>query len=114
MADTRSSEYAIEMFLQGLALDPDNVAAHKELRVIALRRKADGGKDLGTLEKMKLKASLGKGDDHKQSMLKAEKLLAYNPGNVEWMISVATHASRAGFQNAADWFTEIARRAAGN
>src|SRR5437660_6255334 len=52
VADTGQFEYAIEMFLQGLTIDPEAVDAHKDLRTIALKRKASGGKALGMLERM--------------------------------------------------------------
>src|SRR5689334_2968987 len=54
VADTGQFEYAIEMFLQGLSIDPEAVDAHKDLRQIALKRKASNGKSLGMLERMKL------------------------------------------------------------
>ncbi|MGB7156898.1 MAG: hypothetical protein WBD40_02460 [Tepidisphaeraceae bacterium] len=114
VADTGNYEYAIEMYLQGLLITPENVAAHRELREIALKRKADGGKDLGMLEKMKLDATLANATDDKQAMLLAEKLLAHDPGKLEWMVAAANRASRAGFPKAAEWFAELARKAAGD
>src|ERR671916_696086 len=50
-------DYSVEMFIQGLTLDPENVEAHMELRDISLRRKASGGKALGMMERMKYKTS---------------------------------------------------------
>ena len=94
VAGTGNFEYAIEMFLQGLRLDPDSQEAHKELRDISLRRKAAGGKSLGFLESLKLKRSAKEELDH---MLAAEKLLAYDPGNCDHMLSVGQHALKAGF-----------------
>jgi hypothetical protein len=40
VAGTGNFEYAIEMYLQGLALDPESLDAHQALRDIALKRKA--------------------------------------------------------------------------
>ena len=46
---TGNYEYAIDMMLQGLGVDPDARAAHQTLRDIALKRKASGGKDLHSI-----------------------------------------------------------------
>jgi hypothetical protein len=73
-------EYAIELYLLGLALDPDNAAAHQELRDIALQRAANGGKPLGMFERMKIQSALRQSTaDDKARMLAAEKLLAHEP-----------------------------------
>ena len=48
-------DYAIEMYVQGLAIDPEAVDAHQALRDISLKRKVDGGKPLGMLQARKLK-----------------------------------------------------------
>src|SRR5438067_548019 len=74
VADTGQYDYAIEMYLQGLALDPDAVDGHRELRDVALRRKAGGGKKLGMFENMKL---LRWGKNQKENLLGAEKAWAY-------------------------------------
>src|SRR5687767_13879379 len=95
-AETGQFNFAIELYLRGLALAPDNVLAHKELRKIALKRKADGGEDLGSTQKMILKARVNVGKDDTQAMLTAEQLLAYDPLNVDVMLAVARRAKRAG------------------
>src|SRR5436853_132323 len=79
VADTGQYDYSIEMFLQGLTIDPEAVEAHGTLRDISLKRKASGGKKLGMFENMKL---LRSGKDEKVNMLNAEKALAYDPGNL--------------------------------
>ena len=73
VAGTGNYEYAIEMYLQGFALDPDAIDAHQELRDISLKRKASGGKAMGFLEAMKLKRP---NSDDKVNMLNAEKLMS--------------------------------------
>jgi len=85
-------DYAIELYLQGLNLDPDAVEAHKALRDMSLRRKASGGKALGMLDKMKIKSS----KEDKQNMLNAEKLLAYDPGERSYMADVFQNSIKAG------------------
>jgi len=106
VADTGNFEYAIEMYIQGLTIDPENTEAHQALREISLKRKASGGKDLGTWEKMKLK----KGDD-KQNMLNAEKLLAYDPGNTDRMLAILQSAYKAGFYDTVLWVGPILQKA---
>jgi len=101
--------FAIELYLRGIALAPDNVLAHKELRKIALRRKADGGEDLGAFQKMILKARANVSKDDTLAMLTVEQLLAYDPLNVDVMLDVARRAKRAGFYDVATWSERIAR-----
>lgn len=107
VAGTGNYDYAIEMYLQGLALDPDAVRAHSELRDIALKRKATGGKDLGFMDKMKL----GKSKDDRESMLNATKLLSYDPGNTDRMISILQAALKGGFYDTVMWLGPILQKA---
>ncbi len=108
VADTGNYEYAIEMMLQGLAVDPDARDAHQTLRDIALKRKASGGKDLGYMEKMKLKRP---SKDDKENMLNAEKMLAYEPGNTDFMVTILQNAHKAGYYDTVMWMGPILLRA---
>jgi tetratricopeptide (TPR) repeat protein len=108
VAGTGNYEYAIEMYLQGLAIDPESVEAHQTLRDISLRRKASGGKKLGMFESMKLKSS---GKDDKQNMLNYEKLLGYDPGNTDHMVGVLQSAQKAGFYDTVLWIGPILLKA---
>lgn len=108
VADAGNFDYAIELFIHGLSLAPDDVWAHKELRLIALERKARGGKDIGNFDKIKLRESLVKGGEPLKVMLVAEKLLAFDPGNAEWTRCCAEHARRANVGLAAEWFMRSA------
>jgi tetratricopeptide (TPR) repeat protein len=105
VAGTGQFEYSIEMYLQGLGVDPENVEAHQALREISLRRKASGGKDLGMMEKMKLKSSRPKED--KAAMLLSEKLLSYDPGNTDNMINFMESARKAGYYDSVMWIGPI-------
>ena len=107
VADTGNFEYAIEMYIQGLSVDPENVEAHQALREIALKRKASGGKDMGMFDKMKLQ----KPKDDKASMLYFEKLLAYSPGDTDRMLGVLQNAQKAGFYETVLWVGPILLRA---
>jgi tetratricopeptide (TPR) repeat protein len=108
VAGTGNYEYAIEMYLQGLAIDPDAIEAHQTLRDISMKRKASGGKALGMFEAMKLKRNT---KDDKQNMLNAEKLLGYDPGNTDHMLSLAQAAQRGGYWDTVMWIGPILRRA---
>ena len=107
-ADTGNFDYAIELYLQGLAIDPENTEAHQQLRDISLKRKASGGKTLGMFEKMKLKKQ---GKDDKENLLNAEKLLAYDPGDLSTMLALAVSAHKSGFYDTAMWIGKITHEA---
>ena len=107
VADTGNYEYAIDMYIQGLSIDPENVEAHQTLRDISLKRKAGGGKKMGAFEQVKqIKAK-----DQKQAMLNAEKLLAYDPGNTDHMLKLLQNAQKAGFYDTVIWIGLILQRA---
>jgi hypothetical protein len=95
VADTGNYEYAIEMYLQGLNIDPESVDTHTTVREMGLIRKTRGGKPLGMFNKPALK----KGDD-KHNMLAHEKLLAYDPGSMEHMRNFMLAAQKAGWTSA--------------
>jgi hypothetical protein len=104
VAGTGNYEYAIAMYLDGLGIDPESKDAHQALRDIALKRKAGGGKPLGMFERMKIKTTT---KDDKANMLAAEKLLAYDPGNTDYMLSITQNAHRAGFWDTVMWIGPI-------
>ena len=108
VAGTGNYEYAIEMYLTGLALDPESADAHQTLRDIALKRKASGGKAIGFMDAMKLKRP---SKDDKQNLLNNEKLLAYDPGQTDYMVGVLQNAVRAGFYKTVMWIGPILQQA---
>jgi tetratricopeptide (TPR) repeat protein len=108
VADTGSYEYSIELYLQGLAIDPEAVDAHQAMRDVSLRRKASGGKTLGMMDRMR---AMKGGKDDKETMLQAEKLLGYDPGNTDYMLTVLKSAHRAGFYDTVMWIGPILQRA---
>jgi len=108
VANTGNYDYAIEMFIQGLAIDPDDVPAHTELREISLKRKMSGGKALGFFEVRKYSTS---NKDDKLNQLNAEKLLAYDPGNTDYMLVLFQNAHRAGFFDTAMWIGPMLQKA---
>ena len=108
VAATGQYDFAIEMFLSGLKLDPDAVEAHQILRDISLKRKASGGKSAGFMEAMKLKRPT---KDDKQNLLNNEKLLAMDPGNTDHMVGVMQNALRGGFWDTVMWMGPILQKA---
>jgi hypothetical protein len=108
IADSGHFEFAIEMFIQGLELAPHRVDAHRELRTISLERKSNGGRAMGLFETMKLKRPT---KNFKHNMLMAEKLLSYDPGNTDHMLSLLQNAAKAGLLEVVDWIEPILRKA---
>jgi tetratricopeptide (TPR) repeat protein len=105
---TGNYDFSIEMYIQGLTIDPENVEAHQELRDISLKRKASGGKGLGMMERLKFKTT---NKDDKMNMLNAEKLLAFEPGDTGFMEAILTNAHRAGFFDTVMWIGPILLKA---
>src|SRR5438034_2939465 len=108
VADAGQYDFAISMYLMGIAKDPENTDAHQALREISMRRKASGGKDLGFMEKMGLKKPA---KDDKDNLTNAEKLLCYDVGNVNTMLGVAQAAYKGGFYDTAMWAAQMAMAA---
>jgi tetratricopeptide (TPR) repeat protein len=101
-------EYAFTMFENGLKLDPEAVEAHQALREAALRRKAAGGKKISMFEAMKYSS---KGKDDRISLINAEHLLAFDPGDTGHMLSVLESAYRAGCYDTVLWIGPILAKA---
>src|SRR5437870_5006735 len=95
--DTGNYEYAIAMYINGLVWDPENMDAHQRLRVIALTRKARGGKPIGLFGAKAPALAKAAKDDFKRQMLNAETLLSYDPGNTDHMLAVAEAAQKGSY-----------------
>ncbi len=106
VAGTGNYDYGIELYLQGLNLDPEAVDAHQALREVSMKRKATGGKALGLMSKF---ARTSK--DDKEAMLAAEKLMAFDPGNTTPMVAMIQAAQRAGFYDTVMWLGPLLLRA---
>lgn len=100
-------EYAIELYLQGIRINPEAIDAHQALREVGLRRKASGGKPKGMFEAMKL----AKGKDERQNLLNAEHLLAFDPGERKHMLALAEAALKLGATETAGWACNVLLRA---
>src|SRR4051812_8788154 len=66
---TGNYDYAIEMYTQGLMIDPENTDAHIDLRDISMKRKASGGKAMGFFDARKHSTN---NKDDKLNMVNAE------------------------------------------
>jgi TolA-binding protein len=108
VAGTGNYEYAIEMYISGLAFYPDSTEAHETLRDISLKRKASGGKSASFMEAMKLKRPT---KDDKQNMLNYEKLLAFDPGNTDCMVGILQNGVRGGFYDVVLWIGPVLQKA---
>ena len=108
VAATGQFDYAIDMFISGLTLDPEDVEQHKALRDLSLKRRVSGGKPMNILTARKYPTST---KDDKQNMLNAERQLAWDPGNIGHMLTFAQGAFRGGFYDTANWIADICLRA---
>ena len=85
VAETGNWDFAIQMYLDGIRRDPDNVErGHEPLRRVALNRKAMGGKGAGMVDRLKARP----GKDPLENLIKAERVLAKEPGSVEMMQTI--------------------------
>jgi hypothetical protein len=103
IAHTENFEYAIEVYIAGLGIAPDSLNVIRELRDVGLVRKARGGKDMGMFDRMKLPRA----NDCKQKLLNGLNLMAYNPGDVTRLITVARASSECGYKDVAEWAANL-------
>lgn len=102
VADTRNYDYAIELFIQGLAKDPEAVdAGHKPLRDAGLKRLMLGGKKVGFLESLKRGSATKK--DPTAAFLNAEYLLAKDPLNAAHAETLVKNLDAAECPEALEW-----------
>jgi len=112
LVDTRSYDYAIKCYIDGLALWPEAVEeAHQKLRGCAAARQHTGGKKPGFGETVKHSMTH---KDPLKAMLNAEWLLAHDPMNVNYMEGLLKNASRARCDDTVMWIGQIYRHAAQN
>ncbi len=112
VADTHNYDYAIELYIQGLAKNPEAVeTGHKPLREISIKRKVAGGKKPGLIETIKRNTS---NKDPIKAMLNAEYLLAKDPLNVAYIEALTKNADKAELPETLRWalevFLELARQ----
>jgi hypothetical protein len=82
--DPRQLRQEIESLVERLDTSPADLALHKQLRETALRHKAAGGRDVGTVERMRRAPK-----DSLRGLLHVERLWSFDPGNTERLDWVA-------------------------
>lgn len=104
-ADTRNYDYAVKLYVDGLALWPDAVEEGlKLLRVVATARKLDGGKPAGFLA-ARQKPTGGK--DPVQNLANALYLYGLDPGNLSHMETIMQAAAKARITLVAAWIAPV-------
>ncbi|MBN1436839.1 MAG: tetratricopeptide repeat protein [Sedimentisphaerales bacterium] len=99
-------DYAIELYLEGIALWPEAVEeGHTPLRQIALDRQASGKKKGGFRDSSKFKKMAAK--TPLDNMLKAEYSLSKDPHNIDLMKDFTEAATEANFRQTAKWIADI-------
>lgn len=76
--DPRHLRQEIELLVERLSTNPVDLALHEQLRETALRHKAAGGRDVGTLERLRPAPK-----DPLRRLLHVERLWSFDPGNTE-------------------------------
>ena len=104
VASTGNWDFAIEMYLEGISREPDNVEqGHKPLRDVALKRKSQGGKGPGMIEKIKRSRS----KTPEEALINAEHLLAKEPGSIQYMFHLHTAATKLELTETLGWLSGI-------
>ena len=101
----RNYEYAIDLFQQALALNPDDVDSRRDLRAVATRYVKEKGispssawlKGLGPMLKVLFSSKKGA----EKTMIECEKFLKNDPGNVWMLTKLGTAAMHLGYYNTA-------------
>lgn len=104
VAATDSFDYAIEMYLDGLRLSPDELeSGHIPLRHMALVRQGKGGKKPSMVEKVKYRG----GKSPLEEMLNAEFLLAKDPDHLPYAESMLKACVASGCNRTAEWIAQL-------
>lgn len=105
VAATKNYDYAVELYVNGLALWPDAVdEGLRKLRVVATARKLAGGKPAGFLEASK-KSTGGK--DYLKSLANGLFLFGKDPGNLGHMEAILTSAAKAKLDRVIQWIAPV-------
>ena len=104
-AEAGDFDRAIDAYLEGLRLAPDDVSGgHIELRVLALQRAERGGTKPGADE---VNQRLSAGVNPLERMLNAEYLLAKDPEHLAYGEAVLKAAVTGGYREAARWMADL-------
>ena len=104
VAATDSFDYAIEMYLDGLRLSPDELeSGHIPLRHMALVRQGKGGKKPSMVEKVKHRG----GKSPLEEMLNAEFLLAKDPDHLPHAEAMLKACVAGSYNRTAEWIAQL-------
>ncbi len=104
-AETRNYDYAIKLYVAGLALWPDAVdEGLKPLRVVATGRRLEGKKPAGFLAARKLTTS---GKDTLKNLNNALHLFGLDPVNVGHMENILKLSAKAGIDRVTWWIAPV-------
>lgn len=103
-AETRSYDYAILMYLDGLRRAPDALEeGHLPLVELGLQRRAAGGKKPSMVERVKRL----RGKDPLEQMLNAEYLFVKDPDNMAYAEAMLKAAVDGGYTKTAHWIANL-------
>jgi hypothetical protein len=106
VAGVGSFDYAIEMYMQGLAIAPHHLDGHKALRRVGIERRLSGGGRLDVFQTTKLDMP---GRTPQDDLLASAKLLAYDPENLDYVRRMLAAATALGMTDVADWLSGLLR-----
>ncbi|MCZ6445173.1 MAG: hypothetical protein O6758_03200 [Planctomycetota bacterium] len=104
-SDTRNYDYAVELYVSGLACWPDAVEEGlKKLRVVATARQLEGGRSPGFMTARKYPTG---GKDGLRSLNNALHLFGLNPTNLSYLENILLLAARARCDVMAAWIGPV-------
>ncbi len=104
VAETENSDYAIEMYLDGLRYAPEALQeGHVPLCELALQRKGKGGKKPTMVERVKRL----RGKSPLEQMLNAEYLFAKDPDHLPYAEAMLKAAVAGGYTKTAAWLANL-------
>ncbi len=103
-AEGKQYDYAIDMYLSGLARAPDALEeGHLPLCELGLQRRGKGGKKPSMMEKVKRM----RGKSPLEQMLNAEYLFVKDPDNLAYAEAMLRAAVEGGFSRTAHWIANL-------
>ena len=104
VAGTGNWDFAIEMYLQGIAREPGNIdQGHQRLREVALKRKMKGGKGPSLRDQLTRRPA----KDPLKNLINAEFLLSKAPGSVGHMEQVLKSATALEDTALVKWIADL-------
>ncbi len=103
-AKTNNFDYAVDMYIEGLACAPDALhSGHIALRQLALLRQVKGGKKPSVMEKVKRLT----GKTPLEQMLNAEYLFSKDPDHLPYAEALLKAATAGGYEKTTQWIADL-------